>query len=326
MIEQIRSLLANDIQRLDALIIEQLHSRVDLVENIGHYIIEAGGKRLRPLLALLSLRAINPNLSDQQLTQGIEFSAIIEFIHTATLLHDDVVDISALRRGRPTANAEFGNASSVLVGDFIYSRAFQMLVRVGELPIMALMSDTTNQIAEGEVLQLTKAGDANTTEADYLRVITDKTAILFAAAIHGGALIAGASKAEAETLSAYGLHLGIAFQIADDILDYQGDAAVMGKNVGDDLNEGKPTLPLIYTMVNGSDHEKALVTQAITEKSVAHIDEILNIIQNNGALDYCRKIAFDYVDKANAVLTSLPDSDYKTALNTITELAVNRVK
>lgn len=326
MIEHIRTLLADDINRLDTLILEQLHSRVDLVENIGHYIIEAGGKRLRPLLALLSFHAAQSESSPAQSAKAIEFAAIIEFIHTATLLHDDVVDISALRRGRPTANSEFGNASSVLVGDFIYSRAFQMLVKVAELPIMALMSDTTNQIAEGEVLQLTKAGDASTSEADYLRVITDKTAILFAAAIKGGAMLAGMSEKQAEEFSAYGLNLGIAFQIADDILDYQGDAAVMGKNVGDDLNEGKPTLPLIYTMANGSVHEKQLIIQAITEKSIEHIDEILTIIQNNGALDYCQKMAFEYVDKANTALSVLGDSEYKAALNGVTELAVNRVK
>ena len=326
MIEHIRSLLADDIQSLDTLIIEQLHSRVDLVENIGHYIIEAGGKRLRPLLSLLSLRAAQQSLSAEQANKGIEFAAIVEFIHTATLLHDDVVDISSLRRGRPTANAEYGNASSVLVGDFIYSRAFQMLVNVGELPIMALMSDTTNQIAEGEVLQLTKAGDAGTTETEYLQVITDKTAILFAAAVKGGAMLAGLSEENAHKLSDYGLNLGIAFQIADDILDYQGDAAVMGKNVGDDLNEGKPTLPLIYTMKNGSDHEKQLVANAITQKSVEHIDEILSIIQSNGALEYCRKVAFEYVEKANTALAILPESEYKNALAGVTELAVNRVK
>jgi octaprenyl-diphosphate synthase len=242
------------------------------------------------------------------------------------LLHDDVVDISSLRRGRPTANAEYGNASSVLVGDFIYSRAFQMLVTVAELPIMALMSDTTNQIAEGEVLQLTKAGDASTSEADYLRVITDKTAILFAAAMQGGAMLAGLNKTDAEKLGEYGLNLGIAFQIADDILDYQGDASVMGKNVGDDLSEGKPTLPLIYTMAHGSDHEKAIVIQAITDKSKQNIDEILQVIQANGALDYCRSLAFEYVDKANTVLSSLNESPYKQALASITAFAVNRVK
>lgn len=326
MIENIRSLLAEDIQRLDALIIQQLHSRVDLVENIGHYIIDAGGKRLRPLLSLLCMRAAATQLDAEQVSKGIQFAGIIEFIHTATLLHDDVVDISSLRRGRPTANAEYGNASSVLVGDFIYSRAFQMLVTVAELPIMALMSDTTNQIAEGEVLQLTKAGDASTSEADYLRVITDKTAILFAAAMQGGAMLAGLNKTDAEKLGEYGLNLGIAFQIADDILDYQGDASVMGKNVGDDLSEGKPTLPLIYTMAHGSDHEKAIVIQAITDKSKQNIDEILQVIQANGALDYCRSLAFEYVDKANTVLSSLNESPYKEALASITAFAVNRVK
>lgn len=327
MIDQIRSLLANEIQQLDSLIIEQLHSRVDLVENVGHYIIEAGGKRLRPLLALLTFKAIsNSQTTGDQINNGIQFAAIIEFIHTATLLHDDVVDISALRRGRPTANAEFGNAPSVLVGDFIYSRAFQMLVSVGELPIMALMSDTTNQIAEGEVLQLTKAGDASTTEADYLRVITDKTAILFAAAIEGAALLAGSDESQAKQLSEYGLNLGIAFQIADDILDYQGDASVMGKNVGDDLNEGKPTLPLIYTMANGSNHEKQLVIQAITEKSSDDIKEIIQIIQSNGALEYSRKVAFEYVEKAKSALSTLDENSYSQALNVVTDLAVNRVK
>ncbi len=324
MIKQIHQLLATDIEKLDSVIIDQLVSKVDLVENIGHYIVDAGGKRLRPLLALLASNAIEPNDETEQ--DIINFSAIVEFIHTATLLHDDVVDISSLRRGRPTANAEFGNAPSVLVGDFIYSRAFQMLVGIGNMNIMALMSDTTNQIAEGEVLQLTKAGDATTSESEYLRVITDKTAILFAAALEGTAILHKADTQTQQSLKEYGLALGIAFQVADDILDYQGDAEVMGKNVGDDLSEGKPTLPLIYAMEQANVVDAQIIKDAITNKSAEKMPEIFRIIQETKALDYCKSFAAQYVNQAKTALSPLKDSEYKNCLDSLCDFAVERVQ
>lgn len=317
--QAIRELVADDFDAVNAKIVEQLHSRVDLVENIGHYITEAGGKRLRPLLALLAANACG-----YQGKSHIDLAVIIEFIHTATLLHDDVVDISSLRRGRPTANANWGNAPSVLVGDFIYSRAFQMLVALGDMQIMALLSDTTNQIAEGEVLQLTKAGDADCSRDDYLRVIKDKTAILFAAALKGAAIVAKAHEDTQTALFNYGLDLGIAFQLADDVLDYEGDADVMGKNVGDDLAEGKPTLPLIYSIEQAQSGEADIVINAIRQKSVEHIDDILTLVQSNGALDYTREFAQAYVDSAQQHLHVLDDSPYKEALNQLAELALNR--
>lgn len=317
--QAIRDLVADDFQAVNSKIIEQLHSRVDLVENIGHYITEAGGKRLRPLLALLAA-----NACAYKGDKHIELAVIIEFIHTATLLHDDVVDISSLRRGRATANANWGNAPSVLVGDFIYSRAFQMLVKLGDMDIMALLSDTTNQIAEGEVLQLTKAGDANCSREDYLRVIRDKTAILFAAALKGAAMVSEADKATQEALFNYGLDLGIAFQLADDVLDYEGDAEVMGKNVGDDLAEGKPTLPLIYSIETSDAGDAKLVIDAIEQKSAANISAIVALVQRNGALDYTREFAQSYVDSAQAHLQILPNSAYKDALMRLAELALNR--
>ena len=317
--QQIRELVKDDFSAVNAMILEQLHSRVGLVENIGHYITEAGGKRLRPLLTLLAANACS-----YQGKQHIDLAVVIEFIHTATLLHDDVVDISMLRRGRPTANANWGNAPSVLVGDFIYSRAFQMLVALGDMRIMALLSNTTNQIAEGEVLQLTRAGDPDTSRDDYLRVIRDKTAILFAAALEGAAIIAGADENLQQALHQYGLDLGIAFQLADDMLDYTGDAETMGKNVGDDLAEGKPTLPLIYSIEQAQNGEADIVIAAIREKSTDQLQAIINLVQSNGALDYTRQFAQQYVDSAKQQLQALPASPYRDALERLAELALNR--
>lgn len=307
--KDIRQLVHDDFNAVNQTIIEQLHSRVDLVENIGHYIIDAGGKRLRPLLTLLAANALG-----SQDKSYINLAVIIEFIHTATLLHDDVVDVSELRRNRPTANANWGNAPSVLVGDFIYSRAFQMLVSLGNMRIMQLLSDTTNQVAEGEVLQLTKAGDANTSIEEYLRVITDKTAILFAGALKGAAILNGESQTIEQALNDYGLALGIAFQIADDVLDYQGDAQTMGKNVGDDLSEGKPTLPLIYTLQQENSEHAELVRHAITEKSSENLSAIIEIVQKNGAIEYTQRYAQQYVEKAQKALAPLPETPYKDAL------------
>jgi octaprenyl-diphosphate synthase len=317
--EKIRSLVSNDFDAVNKRIQEQLYSRVNMVEDIGHYITEAGGKRLRPLLALLAANACG-----YQGNKHIDLAVIIEFIHTATLLHDDVVDISMLRRGRPTANANWGNAPSILVGDFIYSRAFQLLVGLGDMRIMSLLSDTTNQIAEGEVFQLTKAGDPSTTREEYLRIISDKTAILFAAALKGSAIIAGADATIQEALYNYGLDLGIAFQLADDVLDYEGDAATMGKNAGDDLSEGKPTLPLIYSIEIAEQGEADIVIDAIKNKNAANLDGILSLIKKNGALDYTNAFAESYVSSAKQRLESLPPTIYRDALSQLADFALHR--
>ena len=317
--QQIRATVAREFEQVNALIIEQLHSNVAMVENVGHYIVDAGGKRLRPLLVLLSGAALG-RCDDAH----IKFAAVIEFIHTATLLHDDVVDISSLRRGRPTANAEFGNAPSVLVGDFLYTRAFQLMVQLGDMDILRHMADTTNTIAEGEVLQLTRAGDASTTEAQYLDVITRKTAILFAAGCYGAATLRGEDGQTRQILREFGLNLGIAFQMIDDVLDYEGEPATMGKNVGDDLREGKATLPLIHTLLEGTAAEQALVRRAITEKTADQIDAILIAVKRCGSLDYTRAQAQHYHDLALAGLAQLPASAARSAMERITDLSVNR--
>ncbi|MDB6063086.1 MAG: octaprenyl diphosphate synthase [Verrucomicrobiaceae bacterium] len=317
--QQIRTLMSSEFDQVNQLIIDQLHSKVALVENIGHYIVDAGGKRLRPLLVLLGAGALG-NVQREH----ISLAAIIEFIHTATLLHDDVVDISSLRRGRPTANAQWGNAPSVLVGDFLYSRAFQLLVELGNLPLMQLLADTTNTIAEGEVLQLTKAGDASTSEAAYFEVIKNKTAVLFAAAAQGAAFISAADTETSARLYRYGLNLGIAFQLADDVLDYLGDPEKMGKNIGDDLGEGKPTLPLIATINSGSDTERDLISAAITNRDASGIEEVVAAVTRCGALDYTMERARFYAEAAANELSGLSDSPYLQALNRLCQLAVDR--
>ena len=317
---QIRATVADDFDAVNAFIIEQLHSRVDLVENIGHYIIGAGGKRMRPLLVLLAARACGARDD-----RPVKLAAVIEFIHTATLLHDDVVDMSAMRRGRPTANEQWNNPSSVLVGDFIYSRAFQVLVALGHHQIMQVIADTTNTIAEGEVMQLLNKHRIETSEEDYMRVIRDKTAVLFEAAAHCGALIAGAPEASCQALKSAGLHLGLAFQLVDDALDYDGNAEDLGKNVGDDLAEGKPTLPLIHAMQHCSEDQKALLSQAVQSGGSEHLTEVIGIIQQSGALEYTRRLANEQADLARAQLSSLPASDYRDAMLTMCDLAVARV-
>ena len=317
--QQARAVVAKEFIAVDQLIIEQLHSNVPLVENIGHYIVDAGGKRLRPLLTLLSGGACG-NLNSGHHT----LAAVIEFIHTATLLHDDVVDVSTLRRGRPTANAAWDNASSVLVGDFLYTRAFQLLVSLKNHDIMEMMANTTNIIAEGEVLQLTKAGDASTSEASYFEVIKNKTAVLFAAASAGGAMLAGADKQHINAFYQYGLNLGIAFQLVDDALDYEGSAAEMGKNVGDDLSEGKPTLPLIYAMQHSSDDQASIIKHAITNKSANELTAITQAVIECGALQYTHGRALKHKQLACETLLKLNASDHKTALEHIAELAINR--
>jgi octaprenyl-diphosphate synthase len=317
--QQIRAVVNDEFAEVNRLIVEQLYSKVPLVENIGHYIVDAGGKRLRPLLVLLAAGAIGGVRKEH-----IALATIIEFIHTATLLHDDVVDISSLRRGRATANAKWGNAPSVLVGDFLYSRAFQMLVELGSAPLMVLLADTTNTIAEGEVLQLTKAGDPSTSEEAYFSVIESKTAVLFAAATQGAAILSGQGQEDALRWNRYGLKLGIAFQLADDVLDYLGDPEKMGKNIGDDLSEGKPTLPLIQTLRAGSLEEQQLVAEAIENKSAAQIDRIVDAVKRCGALDYTLARAENYAREAKVELSGLPDSAHTQALIDLCDLAAKR--
>lgn len=317
--QQARSLVAADFERVNQCIIDGLYSRVELVENIGHYIIDAGGKRLRPMLVLLTSGALG-----YQGDSHIQLATVIEYLHTATLLHDDVVDVSSLRRGRPTANAEFGNAPSVLVGDFIYSRAFQMLVALGDMNIMRLLSDTTNTIAEGEVLQLTKAGDPDTDIDAYLQVITTKTAVLFGAATRGAALLSGSNEDTAEQLYQYGINLGIAFQLIDDVLDYSGDPAEMGKNLGDDLAEGKPTLPLIRTMQTGTQEQAERVRQAILNKDASQLEQIAKDVKQSGALDYTYQMAVEYSHNAIANLASINNNNYTEQLIRLAKLAVER--
>lgn len=311
--------VAGDFAAVNQLILDQLHSRVPLVEKIGHYIISAGGKRLRPLVVLLSARACNADSPDQH-----KLAAIIEFLHTATLLHDDVVDTSDMRRGRSTANALWGNAPSVLVGDFLYSRAFEMMVALGELDVMRILANATNVIAEGEVLQLSKVRDANTDEATYMEVIRSKTAMLFEAACHSAAILSKASSEQTEALRQYGDALGIAFQLMDDLLDYSGDAAEMGKNVGDDLAEGKPTLPLIYTMRNGTAEQAALVRSAIQKGGTDDIAPIRAAVTDSGALDYTARLANEHADRAVALLAALPPSAYRESLEQLARFAVKR--
>ena len=311
--------VAGDFAAVNQLILDQLHSRVPLVEKIGHYIISAGGKRLRPLVVLLSARACGADSSEQH-----TLAAIIEFLHTATLLHDDVVDTSDLRRGRSTANALWGNAPSVLVGDFLYSRAFEMMVALGNMQIMQILANATNVIAEGEVLQLSKVRDANTDEATYMEVIRSKTAMLFEAASHSAAVLAGAKADQVEALREFGDALGIAFQLMDDLLDYSGDAAEMGKNVGDDLAEGKPTLPLIYTMRHGTEEQAALVRQAIQKGGIEDITPIREAVTASGALDYTARLAQQHADRAIALLDTLPASEYRDALEQLARFAVKR--
>ncbi|TVZ38284.1 octaprenyl-diphosphate synthase [Alteromonadaceae bacterium 2753L.S.0a.02] len=308
-----------DFAAVNRLIIEKLHSDVDLVENIGHYIVDAGGKRLRPLLVLLTSNALG-----YQGSAHIELAAIIEFIHTATLLHDDVVDVSSLRRGRPTANAQWGNAPSILVGDFLYSRAFQMMVAVGDIDVMAIMSNTTNVISEGEVQQLVNTNDPDVSEQNYLVVIHKKTAALFEAACEIGAVIAGASATQRACAKQIGYHLGVAFQLVDDALDYQGDAASLGKNVGDDLAEGKPTLPLIHAITHSSDTEVELIRAAIRAGGIDKLQQIISIVRERGGLEYTMRCANTHADEALALIEQLPASPFQSALADLTRFSVNR--
>ena len=311
--------IAADVEAVNTVIRARLHSEVSLVNQIAEYIISAGGKRIRPTLVLLVANAYGYRGSAHH-----ELAAVVEFIHTATLLHDDVVDESSMRRGRQTANALFGNAASVLVGDFLYSRAFQMMVGLNNMRVMQILSDATNVIAEGEVLQLLNMHDPDVTQESYLKVIRSKTAKLFEAAAQLGALISGASDAQIEAAGEYGRSLGTAFQLIDDVLDYAGDAAAIGKNVGDDLREGKPTLPLIYLMEHGTPAQRELVRNCIEQGDEQHFDAILAAITTSGALDFTRREAEAAARRAGAAIAGLPDSDYKQSLLQLCSFAVDR--
>ncbi|MSP52932.1 MAG: octaprenyl diphosphate synthase [Gammaproteobacteria bacterium] len=346
-LDAIRQLIVTEQARVDQLIIDGLHSDVPLIAEMGHYIINNGGKRLRPLVVLLSALACG-----YQGSQHCEVAVIIEFIHTATLLHDDVVDKSTLRRGRDTANAVWGDHSSVLVGDFLYSRAFQMMVPLNNMDVMRILADTTNVISEGEVLQLLNAHNADATAADYFQVITCKTAKLFAAAAELGAIIAvsaaiktrgdaeavsfGATATKVpqrqdpelnslqQSLANYGLNLGIAYQLIDDVLDYSSSSEEMGKNVGDDLAEGKLTLPLIHVLKYGNEEQVRLVRTAITEGNIEQLSTIQDAIEDTHALQYTAQQARHYATLAAQHLTTLPNSDYKKALIGLTKFIVQR--
>ena len=317
--KQVTATISSEMDAVNRLILEQLHSDVGLIENIGHYIVESGGKRLRPQLVLLAACSLG-----YRGDQHIRLAAIIEFIHTATLLHDDVVDVSSLRRGRPTANAQWGNAPSVLVGDFVYSRAFQLMVRLDAPRILSLLADTTNRIAEGEVLQLVHAGQPDTDEAAYREVIERKTAVLFQAATLGGAMLAGATPAQEKALADYGMALGQAFQLIDDALDYAGDSATLGKQIGDDINEGKMTLPLIHTLKHCNTDEQTLITRAIRERDGSQTDAVIAAVKAHGGLDYTRQQAAAASQLALNALQSLPDTPQRTAMERLTHLTLQR--
>ncbi len=318
----IQALTADDMAKTDKIILAQLNSDVALINQLGFYIVSGGGKRLRPLLAILSAKAL-----DYQGEGHTMAAAFIEFIHTATLLHDDVVDESDMRRGKATANAMFGNAASVLVGDFIYTRSFQMMTELGSMRILKLMSHSVNVIAEGEVLQLMNCNDPDTTEESYLQVIYSKTARLFEAATQIGAVLSAASPEVELALQNYGRYLGTAFQLIDDVMDYTADGKDMGKNVGDDLAEGKPTLPLLHAMHNSCPEQAAMIREAIEKANgMDKLNDILAVMHQAGSLEYTTAKAQQEADKAIAELAIIPDSDYKQALIAVAHMAVKRNK
>ncbi|HDR1006190.1 TPA: octaprenyl diphosphate synthase [Pasteurella multocida] len=319
-IDDIQKLIHRDMQKTNETILAQLNSDVTLINQLGYYIIQSGGKRIRPMIAILATRALGFHGE-----QPITCATFIEFIHTATLLHDDVVDESALRRGNPTANAEFGNAASVLVGDFIYTRAFQLMTQLDSLRILKVMSDATNVIAEGEVQQLMNVNDPNTTEENYMQVIYGKTARLFEAATHCAAILAHATEAQENALREYGCYLGTAFQLVDDILDYSADAKALGKNIGDDLAEGKPTLPLLHAMHHGNPAQAKLIREAIEQGGKRDIlEDVLTIMTEHKSLDYAMMRAKQEAQKAVDAIALLPENEYKQALISLAYLSVDR--
>jgi octaprenyl-diphosphate synthase len=314
------ALVARDFAAVNALIPRQLTSDVSLIEEISHYIVDSGGKRLRPLLVLLGARACGYDGNGH-----VRLATIIEFLHTATLLHDDVVDRSDLRRGRATANSTWGNAPSVLVGDFLYSRAFQLMVELENMDIMAILSDATNTIAEGEVMQLANIGNLALSEAQYLEVIRCKSALLFQAAAHTAGVLGSDDPDEITALKQFGLHFGMAYQLVDDYLDYAGDTALLGKNVGDDLAEGKLTLPLIHSLRTIRPAEAAVLRDALLERSANRLDEVLNIVRRSGALSYVQEAARRQAELARGTLAGLPDTAYRDALETLAHHSTARL-
>jgi octaprenyl-diphosphate synthase len=317
--ESVKALVEDDLRQVDAVIRNRLASDVVLVNQIAEYIIGSGGKRLRPLVVVIAAKACG-----YQGTRHPEAAAIIEFIHTATLLHDDVVDGSKLRRGRDTANEVWGNEASVLVGDYVYSRSFEMMVSLESMRIMDVMAGATNKIAEGEVLQLLNANDPDTTEARYFEVIYRKTAKLFEAGAQIAAILSSAPAAVESAMAAYGRHLGTAFQLVDDVLDYQSNSAELGKNLGDDLAEGKPTLPLIYALRTGTDEQRTLIRRAIEQGSLDHLQQITVAIESTGGLAYTARLARREAALAIEAIATLPDSAYKQALRELADFAVER--
>ncbi|MDM8558840.1 octaprenyl diphosphate synthase [Candidatus Parabeggiatoa sp. HSG14] len=315
----IQTLINQDMQAVDALIQKRLHSDVALVNQLGHYIIKSGGKRLRPMLLLLSARAFA-----YQGMHHIHLAAVVEFIHTATLLHDDVVDASELRRGQQTANSVWGNEASVLVGDFLYSRAFQMMVEVKNMRVMDILSNATNVIAEGEVLQLLNCHEPDTSEIDYLQVIRSKTAKLFEAAAQLGAVISQQPSEHEKALAVYGMHLGTAFQLIDDVLDYSATTEEIGKNIGDDLAEGKPTLPLIYALKHGSLVQQQILREAIIQGGKENITGVVAAIESTNAIGYTTRVAQKEADLAVEALAGLSASPYTDALYTLAKFSINR--
>lgn len=318
-VDTFRNLVAGEMDQVDQLIQKRLHSDIELIDQLGHYIINSGGKRLRPILLILVAKHYNYT-GDQH----INLAAIIEFIHTATLLHDDVVDASLLRRGKVTANQRWGNEASVLVGDFLYSRAFQMMVKTNSMRVMEILSDVTNVIAEGEVQQLLNCHDPETTEARYLEVIRNKTAKLFEAAGQLAAIISGRPVTDEKAMAEYGRHLGAAFQLIDDVLDYSADINETGKNVGDDLAEGKPTLPLLYAMWHSPEKETTIIKNAIINGGLDEIDTILSAINQSGALEYTANLAQQEAVAAVSELKIFEKSIYMDALYAMARFAVER--
>ena len=306
-------------QLVDSVIRQSLYSEVTLVNQVAEYIVNSGGKRLRPILVLLSA-----GLFGEIQPQHHKLAAIVELIHTSTLLHDDVVDESSKRRGQSTANALFGNAASVLVGDFVYSRTFQMMVSLQNMRVMEVLSNATNVIAEGEVLQLLNVNNADISDSDYLQVIHYKTAKLFEAATQLGAIASQASADDETALSEYGMHLGTAFQLIDDILDLSGNSEEIGKNLGDDLAEGKPTLPLLYAMRNGSEAQKSIIRTAIEEGGIEHLPQVIAAVHSTGALDHVRRLAESESAKCREVIAHFPESAFKQALIELADFAVKR--
>ena len=318
-LDSIRELIADDLQATDRLILDRLASDVVLINQIGHYIVGSGGKRLRPMIVLLAARALG-----YQGHRHIDLAAIVEFIHTATLLHDDVVDGSDQRRSRDTANAVWGNAASVLVGDFLYSRSFEMMVTVDNMRIMEILSSATNRIAEGEVLQLLNCNDPDTDESRYREVILRKTATLFEAGARLGGIISGAAANEEDALAAYGNHLGMAFQMIDDALDYGSSDADIGKNIGDDLAEGKPTLPLIRALEVGDQATRIMLREVIENGGAERVEEVRRAIESTDAITYTARLAKEEAELAKQALGALPPSSFRTALASLADFAVDR--